>query len=126
LEFITAALRALDVQTEALLAMDRRAVRRWLQLPLRVMGQPWEAPPGPDGWPEAAHDWIIPQTMAGRISWAMQAPGNFRRDLPDPRDFVQTALGPNPPADVVFAAGAAEMRRDGIGVILAAPAFQRR
>lgn len=45
--------------------------------------------------------------------------------MPDPRNFVVTALGPLAGRDVVFAAGAAEVRDEGVGVVLASPAFQR-
>ncbi|MFT6120919.1 MAG: hypothetical protein ACJAXK_002878 [Yoonia sp.] len=64
--------------------------------------------------------------MAGRISWAMTAPRKLVRDrMSDPRDFVQTALGPLASQDVIFAASAAEVRDEGVGVVLASPAFQR-
>lgn len=125
-EFITASLRALDVAPDTLFALDDRTYRQRIVRPLRVMGQPWETPVGPDGWPEAAQDWIIPQAMAGRISWALRMPKEFVAALPDPRDFVQTALGDLAPQSVIFAAQSAESRADGVGVILASPAFQRR
>jgi uncharacterized protein (DUF1800 family) len=126
IEFINASFRALNVAPGTLLQRDLQDIRRWIERPLRVMGQPWQAPVGPDGWPEAPADWIIPQAMAGRISWAMQAPAQFAPDLPDPRDFVRTALGDLAPQAVIFAAESAEKRSDGIGIILASPAFQRR
>ena len=50
----------------------------------------------------------------------------MRRDLPDPRAFVDQALGGYAPQSVRFAAGAAETRAEGVGLVLAAPAFQRR
>ena len=56
----------------------------------------------------------------------MNTPVRLRPHLPDPRAFVQDILGPNPPADVVYAASAAETRADAIGLVLCAPAFQRR
>ena len=56
----------------------------------------------------------------------MTVPAELRRDLPDPRDFVHTALGPHPPQEVVFAATNADGRRAGIGIVLASAAFQRR
>lgn len=90
------------------------------------MGQDWQNPVGPDGWPEEDSAWITPQAMAGRITWAMEAPAQLVGDLPDPRDFVHHALGPTPPDPVVFAAGAAERVQDGIGIILASAAFNRR
>jgi hypothetical protein len=56
----------------------------------------------------------------------MRAPKEFTDPLPDPRDFVRTALGNAAPEAVIFAATSAERRSDGIGIILSAPAFQRR
>ncbi len=125
-QFITASLRALGVTGETVMAADRRIYQQVLARPLQVMGQPWENPGGPDGWPEDAASWIIPQAMAGRITWAMQVPRRIVADLPDPRDFVQTALGDLATEDVIFVAGAAENKAEGVGVILASAAFQRR
>lgn len=45
--------------------------------------------------------------------------------LPDPRDFVQTTLGSLAGQDVIFAASVAEVHDEGVGVVLASPAFQR-
>jgi uncharacterized protein (DUF1800 family) len=126
IEFMNAAFRALNVAPEALIAADHATYRTWIERPLRIMGQPFQDPNGPDGWPETAQDWIIPQTMAGRINWAMHAPDVFLDQLPDPRVFVHTALGSTPPEAVVMVADAAESRSDGIGLVLASPSFQRR
>ncbi len=125
-DFIAASLRALGVPLEVIRDASLQEVRQVLQRPLAIMGQSWQNPVGPDGWPEEESAWITPQGMAGRITWAMTMPGRLMRDLPDPREFVRTALGPTPPEAVVFAAGAAERVEDGIGVILASAAFQRR
>lgn len=124
--FITSAMRALGVTGDEMDQASGRNLRGLIIGPLRVMGQPWERPNGPDGWPDDSTAWISPQGMAGRISWAMTAPRKLVRDrMPDPRDFVQTALGPLASQDVIFAASAAEVRDEGIGVVLASPAFQR-
>lgn len=56
----------------------------------------------------------------------MEVPRALVFDLPDPRDFVYHALGPTPPEPVLFAANAAETIQDGIGIVLASAAFQRR
>ena len=124
--FIRAGLRALDVPVERLTGLDTRGLRRLFLRPLRAMGQPWERPLGPDGWPEQAEAWITPQGMAARINWAFDAPERLVGDLPDPRGFVETALGPAAPDAIVFAAGGAETRAVGIGVVLVSAAFQRR
>ena len=124
--FIASGFRALGVQGTALIRADRRLLRMAVMTPMRVMGQSWQRASGPDGWPEVSRNWITPQAMAGRINWAMQVPLMMMKGrLPDPRDFVQSSLGRHASADVIFAAGAAEGREEGIGVVLASPAFQR-
>lgn len=124
--YLTAALRALGVPGAGLTSLTLRQTETLFGAPLSVMGQPWEEPPGPDGWPEEGAAWVTPQAMAGRIDWAMTMPAQLVDPLPDPRDFVRTALGPNPPDPVVFAASAAENVAVGIGLILSSAAFQRR
>lgn len=125
-QFLMSAMRALAVRPETLTGLSLRDLRRGFDRPLVEMGQPWEQPPGPDGWPEAAEAWVTPQGMATRITWAMAAPEKLVDPLPDPRDFALTALGPDAPQQVRFAAGAAESRAEGVGVVLASAAFQRR
>jgi uncharacterized protein (DUF1800 family) len=125
-EFIASSMRALAVPRADILAASMRQVRRWMMNPLSVMGQTWQNPVGPDGWPEDDESWITPQGMAGRIMWSMQAPQEMLETLPDPRDFVYQALGPNPPEPVIFAANAAETMKDGISIVLASAAFQKR
>ena len=125
LEYVAAALRALDVPEEALRNPDRRDGAGTLLNPLTGMGQSWQAPPDPSGWPKTAAGWITPQFLAARIDWAMRMPTRILPDLPDPRDFARSAYG-DPPPEVVFAAEAAEDRRTGIGILLSAAAFHRR
>lgn len=125
-DFVASALRALEVPAEAFHTATLQQARGLAHRPMRLMGQSWQEPVGPDGWPEAAEAWVTPQGMAARITWAMEAPKQMLDRLPDPRDFVHQALGPEPPGDVVFAAHAAEQVSDGIGIVLASPAFNRR
>lgn len=124
IDFIGSALRALDVPKELAVMNDWRQVRSRFAIPLRLMGQTWEEPLGPDGWAEQDAEWITPQRFAARVDWAMNAPQGFG-DLPDPRALVTDALGNRAPEALVFAANAAEDRRTGVGLILASPAFQR-
>lgn len=123
LDWVQAALRALDI---SLTDVDPGVARMHVLQRLRLMGQPWEAPPGPNGWPEEAEAWVTPPAMAARITWSMQAPSVLMEALPDPREFVLTALGPDAPPEVIFAAGAAEDRVVGVGLVLSSAAFQRR
>lgn len=126
IEYIIAALRALDVDPAVWTDMNRAQMRRAFGLPLAAMAQPWNAPAGPDGWAEETANWVTPQAMATRIDWALTMPSVLSPDLPDPRDFVAHALGPLASRETAFAARAAEDRAAGIGLVLASPEFQRR
>lgn len=125
-DFIASACRALAIAPALFDALDERTLQRYLRGPLMQMGQPWERSPGPDGWPEGDAAWITPLGLAARLQWAIMRPGDLVDKLPDPRRFVETALGSKAPGAVAFAASAAENRREGIGLVLASPAFQRR
>ena len=125
IDFVASALRALDPPAAHLTGRRAPNMRDLILTPLQIMGQPWEAPDGPDGWPEDNSYWIAPQFLAARLAWALSAPQAYRPDLPDPRDFARTALGKRLPEDVAFAASAAENRWEGIALVLAAPAFQK-
>lgn len=125
-DFMVAALRALGVTPADVLAAEAKAIRRLILQPLAAMGQPFHRAPGPDGWPEAAADWITPPGLAARIDWAMNAPERLQRPLPDPRAFLATALGSRAGERLTWAVGAAESARDGVGLVLASPDFNQR
>lgn len=76
-DFIVAALRALQVGPDRILRMEAREFRRLILQPMRDMGQPWQQASGPNGWPEPLEDWITPQGLAARITWAMHAPARL-------------------------------------------------
>lgn len=126
IDFMSSALRALAVPPMAFADRKERWTRRLFMEPLFDMGQRWELPGGPDGWPEEDAAWITPQGIALRVSWAMGAPRRLMDPLPDPRDFVDHALGRFADEPVRFAAAAAETRPEAIGLVLMSPAFQRR
>lgn len=128
-DFVATSLRALGPAGQTLAQADRRAISRHVLSPLSAMGQSWEEPTGPDGWPEEAAHWISPQGLAGRIGWAMRLPDMLEGldlSVPDPRDFAETALGPLAGGPVRFAARAAETREEGVALVLLSPEFQRR
>ncbi len=125
-EFMTSAARALAVPPTRFRGLKENQLRPLLHGPLVRMGQRWETPLGPDGWPEEDDAWITPQGLAARMGWAMVMPARLQPDLPDPRDFVRHALGDHAPGAVIFAAEAAETQREGVGLILSSPAFQRK
>ncbi len=123
--FIASTMRALGLPTDVMASFDEKMVRDLIIGPMREMGHIWEKPDGPDGLPEEDNAWIAPQTIATRLQWAITAPQRLVPDLPDPREFVHTALGDYTTPSVEFAANAAESRWDGIGLVLASPSFQR-
>lgn len=125
-DFVASACRALAIRPEGLRGMNNTKQTALMTAPIDLMGQPWQKPPGPDGWPEEDSAWVTPQGVSARLRWAMTVPPILRLNLPDPRAFVYDALGAAPPEKVQFAAHAAERRIDAIGLILASPAFQRR
>ena len=125
-DFIASGMRALGLREVHIRQMKRNRIRRHLSLPLRRMGQRYMAPPGPDGWPEEAEAWVHPQGLAARIAWAMEASRMRQTEPPDPRDFVETALGEAASGRLIWAAGAAETRREGVGLVLASAEFNRR
>lgn len=126
IDFISSALRVLEVPVPSIARFNRTKARAYLLAPMLGMGQNWLRPAGPDGWPEDAEAWITPQGLAARIQWSMSVPSSIFRSLPDPRVFLTAALGDVADETVTFAARAAETRREGVGLILASPAFQRR
>ncbi len=125
-EFVAAGLRALNVSERDLRAMTMRDYNRTLLSPARRMGQQFMQPSGPDGFSEDAAHWLTPQFMAARIRWAMSMPERLKSRLPDPRSFVNTTLGGLASEDIYFVASAAQNRAEGVGLVLASPAFQRR
>ncbi|MCO6383422.1 DUF1800 family protein [Oceanicola sp. 502str15] len=125
-DFLTSGYRALGVSGAQLARLNLSKTRKALLRPMTLMGQPWETPNGPDGWPEDTAHWLTPQGLAVRINWAMTAGRSKEIELPDPRELVRTALGSQAGPRLEFAAQAAESRAEGVALILASPAFQRR
>jgi uncharacterized protein (DUF1800 family) len=124
-DFLVAAFRALGVTGEAMMRLSRKKMSLRIMNPLRAMGQDWGKPGGPDGWEEAAAAWINPQGMAARITWAMTIPADIG-PLPDPREMVAQVLGDRASERLIWAVSASEDPREGVGLILAAPEFNRR
>jgi len=125
-EFIIATLRALDVPAPMFTALTRKPAAQYIFGPMAAMGQPWEEPKGPDGWPEHERAWINPQALAARIQWAMVAPRALSPGTLEPAAFAQAALGDALSDATRFAAEAAESRWEGVGLVIASPEFNRR
>lgn len=125
-EFLAASLRALGVGGDWIAGREPKETDELFLNPMAEMGQPWQQAGGPNGWPEEAEAWVTPQGVAARINWAMTRPERLLAQLPDPRVFVETALGPDVSEAVATAAYAAERPDEGIGLVLASAEFQRR
>lgn len=125
-DFLVAALRALGLDQQRVLDLPMRQVNARLIRPLTNMGQEWAMPRGPDGWPEAAESWATPQGIALRIDWAMRQPRVLVPKLPDPRDFLQAALGETASEALKWAVPRAESAREGLMIVLASADFNRR
>jgi len=125
MDFIGSAMRALAVAPEALTGDRAGRVRALLAIPSEAMGQNWDGPPGPDGWPEADSAWSAPQRLAARLRWAMAAPKALVPILPDPRRFLEEALGARAPEVLESAVRSAADRSEGVALVLVSPAFQR-
>ncbi|MGB8814985.1 MAG: DUF1800 domain-containing protein [Paracoccaceae bacterium] len=125
-DFIVASLRALGLGGKDMLGYGDGKFRRMILLPMQAMGQPWGTPGGPDGWPEPAQDWITPQGLASRISWAMEMPARLVPVLPEPVAFAKTALGGLASERLLWAVERAETVREGVGLVLASAEFNRR
>jgi len=126
LDFIGAGLRALGIGGDRLLTLTDNEFARAVGGALNRMGQPFLKAPGPDGWKEEAEHWLTPQGLASRIGWAMKVPQLLRPELPDPAEFARSALGDAADPALVKAVSRAETRTDGVGLVLASPAFNRR
>jgi len=125
-DFLVSAVRALGVPSGLISGFDGNQMTATFLGPLSLMAQPWQEPPGPDGWPEETSAWVTPQGLAGRIQWAMSQPGVLIPMLPDPRRFVVSALGDTASDKLIWAATQAATIPEGIGIVLASPEFNRR
>ncbi|PYG26413.1 DUF1800 domain-containing protein [Pelagimonas varians] len=124
-EYISSAARALAIPPKTIQRFQEKEMRQRISEPLRLMGHIWQKPSGPDGLEEADGEWLTPQGVAARLQWAVIVPQLLMPRLPDPREFVDIALGGRASEAVRFAASAAESRAEGVGLVLISPAFQR-
>lgn len=125
-DFIASSLTALGISGKDLRALPVRQFYRHVTWYLKLMGQDHFRAPGPDGWPEDGEAWITPQGLASRIRWAQNSPRRLVDPLPDPRDFLTTALGSAAPERLERAVRGAESQVQGVALVLSSPTFNRR
>ncbi len=124
-EMMAASLRATGLSESDLMALRPYEVRQVFMAPLQAMGEPFDRVPSPAGYGEEAAYFVTPSGLAARIDWAM-ALAQRLDPAPDPRGFVEVALGDAASEGLRRAASGAETRAQGVGLILAAPDFNRR
>ncbi|PCJ74572.1 MAG: hypothetical protein COA53_09395 [Rhodobacteraceae bacterium] len=123
-EFVISTLRALDL-AEVFAELSPREVSKALQNPLQAMGMDIFRPAGPDGWSEAAADWITPPTLAARIEWAVEVAKTYGQTI-DPRELVIEVLGEGASNELQVAVAGAESKWEGVALLLVSPEFNRR
>ena len=132
-DFLISALRAAGVR-EKQMQKPRLKPRNAITLgSLGLLGQPLWRAPAPDGWPDAAEEWITPQGLGARLDWSGRAGRRLAQrafagpGVPtDPRGFLDAALDDAArPVTRQLVAGAAE-RWEGFALVLASPEFNRR
>ena len=125
-DFMVASLRALGVNGEQLQQMPYKQFRGQVLAPMAGMGQTFKRPSGPNGFDEAAEEWITPQGLARRITWAMRVPMRLVEPLPDPMALAQYCLADRASEALLWGAARAEDITQGVGLVLASAEFNRR
>lgn len=125
LGFVVSAMRAVGVTGADLAGLNRVQFFGGLMRPLEAMGQPLLRPLGPDGWSEDPASWITPSGLAARVEWANRLVQQRGKDL-EPMAFAERALGVLLTPGLRTAVSRAETRHEGVTLVLASPAFNRR
>jgi len=89
------------------------------------LGQrPW-VPGSPAGWPDTRSHWANGEALLRRIEWAAAIAARVPIER-DPLRLAETALGAALPADLGRQIARAPAPAEGLGMLLASPAFQWR
>lgn len=115
-EFVISVARALDVDLNAGKGMIRAQT---------ILGQKPYAATSPAGWPDKAEAWAAPEAMLERLEWGASMAVHAPRDV-DPVQFAKSILGPTASENTLTWVARAPSAREGIALIFASPAFQRR
>lgn len=125
-DYMAACLRALGLSgTETALPGQHRRQGFRLENALLRMGQPVFRPPGPNGWPETAEDWLTPPMMAARVDFAVDV-ARAGASQAEPQAVTDLVLGDLASPALRRAVAGAEQRWEGVAVLLASPEFMRR
>lgn len=125
-DFIMSALVAFGISGKQLIALKDKQKRNLVARPMVAMGQPFMEARGPDGWPEAAEEWITPQGLASRIAWSVDVSANAAILVRDSRKFLQTTLADAAGEPLRQAVAQTETIADGLTLVLASAEFNRQ
>jgi len=92
---------------------------------LKRMEQPPFFAPSPAGWPDAAAQWISPETVVQRTEWC-QTFAQSVIDPPDPLETMNGVFGDALPEETQQAVRRAPSKRVALALLIASPQFQRR
>ncbi|MGF1445009.1 MAG: DUF1800 family protein [Pikeienuella sp.] len=126
MELVASGLLACGVTGREVVEAKRNWRRQLIAGAFTSMGQPFLAPPGPDGFPEASAQWITPQRLAARIRWAIRLAKRMRERTGEPSAFLDRALAENASPRLAWAVTAAEERSQAVALVLASAEFNSR
>ena len=92
---------------------------------LNSLGQPLWAPPGPNGFADAAVALVSPEGMKARLDLSWQVASRIQ-DMADPVDLLDKVAGPAASAETRQALSRAESRQQALAMLLMSPEVQRR
>jgi uncharacterized protein (DUF1800 family) len=92
---------------------------------LKRLEQPPFLAPSPAGWPDAASQWISPETVLRRTEWC-QTFAETVTEPPDPVEVMQSVFGEELPEETQQAVRRAPSKRAALALLVASPQFQRR
>lgn len=113
-EFLVAAMRALALEPDPVKMMGG----------LAVLGQPFWAPPGPNGYSDRAVDWASPEGIKTRLDIAARF--GQAVSVQEPATFLESVLGASVSQETRAAVLRAESRPQAMALLLMSPEFQRR
>lgn len=95
------------------------------RISLRAMGQPWQDPASPAGWPEGDDEWAPPDAIKTRLDWALLLAERIPAGL-DARSLADAQFGEALSADTRRAVHRAANGGQALALLVMSPEVQRR
>jgi uncharacterized protein (DUF1800 family) len=122
--FVVSSMRATGLQPDLMDAFLADEGPLSAQRAMQRLNQPLLEPPGPNGWPEAAEEWINAPGLTSRIDWASRIAHRIGTET-DPAAFLSMALADHVSPETSFAVTHAAEKWEGVALVLASPEFNR-